>query len=234
MWFKFSWEVSSRLLGIKYLLSAKITPHGFLTNYRIKYTFYNGNTWYGLTSDTDLAGGQVRWCFIHTYILSPYAGNPYFAWHYVSCRVYFSICMAPWPKKKPRGTGSDIQVSVNTVLCKVKMPCISLQIGIYGSILIFLNHIQFSHRFLPYRRWSKIVVQNSMRQRCGLMLQPVHPLPLSLLSVSELMVGKNQQQHKKRKPKTYGLKTVNFLGQDKGERLKIKEWMGKENNVFIF
>ena len=148
-----------------------------------------------------------------------------------------SISQFAWlhdQKKKPRGTGSDIQVSVNTVLCKVKMPCISLQIGIYGSILIFLNHIQFSHRFLPYRRWSKIVVQNSMRQRCGLMLQPVHPLPLSLLSVSELMVGKNQQQHKKRKPKTYGLKTVNFLGQDKGERLKIKEWMGKENNVFIF
>ena len=147
-------------------------------------------TWQGDRSDGVL--------YTHTY-----TGNPYFAWHYISCRVYFSICMAPWPKKNPRGTGSDIQVSVNTVLCKVKMPCISLQIGIYGSILIFLNHIQFSHRFLPYQRWSKIVVQNLMRQRYGLMLQPVHPLPLSLLSVSELMVGKNQQQHKKWKPKTW-------------------------------
>lgn len=45
-----------------------------------------------------------------------------------------------------------------------------------------------------------------MHQKCELMLQPMHPLPPSLLSVFELMVGKNQQQHKKQKPETCGLK----------------------------
>lgn len=65
------------------------------------------------------------------------------------------------------------------------------------------------------------------------MLQPMHPLPLSLLSVSELMVGKNQQQHKKRKPETYGLKIANFLGQGKGKYLKRMNGKRK-SNVFIF
>lgn len=64
------------------------------------------------------------------------------------------------------------------------------------------------------------------------MLQPVHPLPLSLLSVSELMVGKNQQQHKKRKPETYGLKIANFLCQDKGKYLE-NEWEKKEQRFYI-
>lgn len=55
------------------------------------------------------------------------------------------------------------------------------------------------------------------------MLQPMHPLPLSLLLISELMVGKNQQQHKKRKLETYGVKRVDFLGQNKGKKLIIRE-----------
>jgi hypothetical protein len=64
------------------------------------------------------------------------------------------------------------------------------------------------------------------------MLQPMHPLPLFLLSVSELMVGKNQQQHKKQKPETYGLKIVNFLGQDTGKN--IKENGKRKTSTFIF
>lgn len=74
-----------------------------------------------------------------------------------------------------------------------------------------------------------------MHQRYGLMLLPMHPLPLFLLSVSELMVEKNQQRHKKPKPETYGLKIANFLGQDKEKKIKEKRMNGKrKSNVFVF
>ena len=91
-------------------------------------------TWQGDRSDGVL--------YTHTY-----TGNPYFAWHYISCRVYFSICMAPWPKKNPRGTGSDIQVSVNTVLCKVDALYFSPDRYLWFNFNLSQPHTIFSQIF---------------------------------------------------------------------------------------